>query len=35
MSILHPEVLYMCSQINEDNTEGDIDEMGEKLAKEV
>jgi hypothetical protein len=32
MSILHPEILYMCSQANEDYTEGDIDDMGERLA---
>ncbi len=35
MSILHPEILYMCSQANEDYTEGDIDDMGERLAQEV
>ena len=35
MNYLHPEAMFLCSNINEDNTEGDIADMGEKLANEV
>eukprot|EP01016_Furgasonia_blochmanni_P032969 TRINITY_DN3411_c0_g2_i1.p1 TRINITY_DN3411_c0_g2~~TRINITY_DN3411_c0_g2_i1.p1 ORF type:complete len:778 (-),score=192.07 TRINITY_DN3411_c0_g2_i1:19-2352(-) len=35
LSILHPDALFLCSSANEDNTEGDIGEMGERLAAEV
>lgn len=35
MNFLHPESMFLCSSINEDNTEGDIADMGEKLAQEV
>jgi hypothetical protein len=27
--------MFLCSSINEENTEGDIGDMGEKLANEV
>lgn len=33
--LIHPEALVLCSLANEDNTEGDIEEMGKRLAKEV
>lgn len=32
---LHPEAMLLCSSANEENTEGDIGDMGQKLAKEV
>lgn len=35
LNFLHPESMFLCSSINEDNTEGDIADMGEKLAQEV
>lgn len=35
LNFLHPESMFLCSSINEDSTEGDIDEMGKKLAEEV
>lgn len=35
LNYLHPEAMFLCSSINEDNTEGDIGDMGEKLANEV
>ena len=35
MNYLHSEAMFLCSSINEDNTEGDIADMGEKLANEV
>ena len=35
MNFMHPEAMFLCSGINEDNTEGDIADMGEKLASEV
>ena len=35
LNLLHPESMFLCSTINEEDTEGDIDEMGEKLANEV
>lgn len=35
ISALHPEVMFLSSSSNEDETEGDIFEMGERLANEV
>jgi len=35
ISLAHPEAMFLCSSTNEDNTEGDIAEMGEKLSNEV
>jgi poly(3-hydroxyalkanoate) synthetase len=35
LSLSHPEAIFLCSQVNEDQTEGDIFEMGERLANEV
>jgi predicted alpha/beta superfamily hydrolase len=36
LSLIHPESLFMCSTSNEYNqTEGNIDDMGKRLAKEV
>lgn len=35
LNYMHPEAMFLCSSINEDNTEGDISDMGEKLASEV
>ncbi|CAD8093265.1 unnamed protein product [Paramecium sonneborni] len=35
ISLAHPEAMFLCSSINEENTEGNIQEMGEKLATEV
>ena len=35
ISLAHPEAMFLCSSSNEDNTEGNIAEMGEKLANEV
>lgn len=35
ISLAHPEAMFLCSSINEDNTEGDIEEMGDKLSTEV
>jgi len=32
---MHPEVMFLCSSANEEDTECDIMEMGEKLANEV
>lgn len=34
-SLLHPEALFLCSNSNEEATEGDIGEMGVRLAQEV
>lgn len=28
LNYLHPESMFLCSSINEDQTEGNIDEMG-------
>jgi len=28
LNYLHPESMFLCSSINEDSTEGDINEMG-------
>lgn len=35
ISLAHPEAMFLCSSINEENTEGNIQEMGEKLSTEV
>jgi hypothetical protein len=35
LSIVYPDSLYLCSSSNEDNTEGDIEDMGKNLAREV
>mmetsp|Transcript_1865 Transcript_1865/g.1297 ORF Transcript_1865/g.1297 Transcript_1865/m.1297 type:complete len:122 (+) Transcript_1865:149-514(+) len=35
LSLLHPEALFLCSCSNEDSTEGDISEMGVRLAQEI
>lgn len=35
IALLFPEAMFLCSSANEDHTEGDIDEMGERLAIEV
>jgi pimeloyl-ACP methyl ester carboxylesterase len=35
LAVFHPEALFLCSIANEGKTEGDIEEMGIRLAKEV
>jgi pimeloyl-ACP methyl ester carboxylesterase len=35
LALLYPEAVFLCSTCNEDNTEGDIEEMGTPLAQEV
>ena len=35
ISLQHPDAVILLSQSNEDHTEGDIMEMGERLATEV
>lgn len=35
LSLLYPEALFLCSNANEETTEGDINEMGVRLAQEV
>ena len=35
LSLAHPEAIFLASTANEENTEGDIFEMGERLANEV
>ena len=35
ISLLHPEALFLSSQTNETDTEGDITEMGVKLSNEI
>jgi hypothetical protein len=35
ISYLYPDTLFLCSSANEDNTENEIEHMGEKLANEV
>ncbi|CAG9316223.1 unnamed protein product [Blepharisma stoltei] len=35
IATVHPEALFLCSNSNEDSTEGDIGEMGVRLAQEV
>lgn len=32
---MHPDAIILCSAANEEQTEGDIFEMGERLANEV
>lgn len=32
LALLHPEALILCSNSNESSTEGDIREMGVRLA---
>jgi triacylglycerol esterase/lipase EstA (alpha/beta hydrolase family) len=35
ISTMHPEAIFLSSSSNEDQTEGDIFEMGQRLANEV
>ena len=35
IALLFPEAMFLCSNANEDHTEGDIQEMGVRLAQEV
>jgi len=35
IALLFPEAMFLCSNTNEDTTEGDILEMGVRLSKEV
>ena len=35
LSVVYPDSLFLSSIANEDNTEGDISEMGRNLAREV
>ena len=35
ISLLFPEAMFLCSSSNEDQTEGDIFEMGVRLSQEV
>ena len=35
LSLNHPEAIFLASSVNEELTEGDIFEMGERLANEV
>jgi len=35
LALLYPDSIFLCSTSNEDNTEGDINEMGIRLAQEV
>jgi triacylglycerol esterase/lipase EstA (alpha/beta hydrolase family) len=35
IALLYPEAMFLCSSTNEDNTEGDIFEMGVRLSQEV
>ena len=35
IALVFPEVMFLMSQANEDNTEGDIAEMGVRLAQEI
>jgi pimeloyl-ACP methyl ester carboxylesterase len=35
IALIHPEALFLCSNSNEESTEGDISEMGVRLAQEV
>jgi hypothetical protein len=32
---MHPDAIFLCSSSNEEQTEGDIFEMGERLANEI
>lgn len=35
LSVVYPDSLFLCSVSNEENTEGDIADMGKNLAREV
>jgi hypothetical protein len=35
IALVFPEVMFLMSSSNEDHTEGDISEMGVRLAKEI
>ena len=35
IALLFPEAMFLCSSANEEHTEGDIMEMGVRLAQEV
>jgi len=35
LSIMHPDAIFLSSSSNEEQTEGDILEMGERLANEI
>ena len=35
IAVFHPEALFLCSEINENKTEGNIEDMGEMLSQEV
>lgn len=35
MSVKFPNDLFLCSAANEDDTEGNIEDMGKRLASEV
>lgn len=35
IALLYPDAIFLCSNSNEDNTEGDLNEMGIRLAQEV
>merc|ERR1712100_92278 len=35
IALLYPDAIFLCSNSNEDNTEGDMTEMGIRLAQEV
>ena len=35
LTVAYPDSLFLCSNSNEENTEGDISEMGVNLAREV
>mmetsp|Transcript_58408 Transcript_58408/g.148414 ORF Transcript_58408/g.148414 Transcript_58408/m.148414 type:complete len:810 (+) Transcript_58408:195-2624(+) len=35
IALLYPDAIFLCSNSNEDNTEGDFSEMGIRLAQEV
>lgn len=35
ISLVNPSCVFLCSSINQNDTEGDISEMGKKLANEV
>jgi len=35
IALLYPDAIFLCANSNEDNTEGDMNEMGIRLAQEV
>merc|ERR1712110_197117 len=35
VALLYPDAIFLCSTSNEENTEGDISDMGIRLAQEV